>query len=118
MGQWAERDTPPHPEWSSSSDVADTGEVFGIIDALSREQIANNLDHDNPTAVAQAAANEMSELEIKMADNEDDLMEDMPASTCWLATLHGRDRAYGRLESRDEWIYFNIYVGRFQCAPG
>ena len=89
MGQWAERNTPPHTEWSSSSDVADTGAVFGIIDALSREQIANNLDHDNPTAVPQAAADEMSELEIKMADNEDDFMEDTPTSTCRLATLHG-----------------------------
>ena len=44
----------------------------------------------------------MSELEIRMDDNEDDLMEDMPASTCWLATLHGRDCAHGKLESRDE----------------
>ena len=52
MGQWAERDTPPHPEWSLSSNIADTAEVFGIIDALSSEQIANNLDHDNPTTVA------------------------------------------------------------------
>ena len=28
------------------------------------------------------------------------------------------DRAYGKLESRDEWIYFNNNVGMFQCAPG
>ena len=34
---------------------------------------------------------EIIELEIEMADHEDDLLDDMPASTCWLATMHGRD---------------------------
>ena len=44
----------------------------------------------------------MIELEIKIAGHEDDLMDDMPASTCWLATMHGRSQAFGKLESHDE----------------
>ena len=45
-------------------------------------------------------------------------MIDMPVSTSWLATMHGRNRAFGRLESRDEWDYFHQNVAKFQCRPG
>ena len=90
--------------------MADTGEIFGIV--------VESLCSEAPLEAAQTAAREMIELEIKTAGREDDLIDDMPASTCWLATMHGRDQAFGKLESRDEWIYFKNNVARFQCQSG
>ena len=48
MGRWQNRNAPPHPEWSSSSDVADTGEIFGIIDAQIRRDIENSVGVETP----------------------------------------------------------------------
>ena len=80
---WPDCDLPPHPEWSSASDGADTGEVFEIT--------AKNLGNNKTAKAAQTTVNEIIELYIEMADSKDDLMSNIPASTCWLATMHGRD---------------------------
>ena len=83
MALWPDRNEPPHPpEWSSSSNVADTGEIFGIADAQIQQEFENKVGNDAPVEEAQMVVDKMNEIEIEMADREDDLMEDMPASTC------------------------------------
>ena len=64
------------------------------------------------------ATDEMVEIEIEMTSHEDGQMVKTPASTTWLATMHGRDMTFGKLKSQDEWIYFKQNVVRFQCRTG
>ncbi len=91
----------PHPDWSPSSNVADTNKVFVIIESNIRPEFMAD--------AAQATEYEMNELEVAVAADEDDLMAeineleeagaadvddlmaDMPHSMTWLATIHGLD---------------------------
>ena len=66
------------------------------------------------------AAEQVLELELAVDyDAEDGLMLDhLPASTQWLAAIHGRDRAYGKAKGKEEWKYFNDNVTKYQHISG
>ena len=95
MSLWEDREYPPHPEWPSTKSVQATGEMFGIIDAVSNIDIADDdSSRDDPALVAAAddAADEMLELDDGSGDEEEDLMMDhMCASAQWLAGLYHWD---------------------------
>ena len=108
---------PPHPDWISTMNFEDTGEVFGLVEHISNMNM-NDDDSGSDADVndnAEVAADELLEIEVDDDEDENELMqENFTAATQWLAAVYQKDRPYGKVKTQEEWTYFNNNVMKFQ----
>jgi hypothetical protein len=65
-------------------------------------------------SAADDAADEMLDLDNDEYDTEGAMASQLPASSQWMAMLHGKFRAYGRVSGNVEWEYFQSNITNFQ----
>ena len=95
--------------------VEDNGESFGCIDPMpSRPQNDDDSASDKSlNNLADEAADELLELDTGVDDSADFLNKSMPVSSQWMASLHGRVRACGKVKGKFEWDYFKRNLFNF-----
>jgi hypothetical protein len=84
-----------------------TGETFGfVINEASSSAAVNddslnsddeNSSHASISSAADTAADELLDLDTGVYENEVAMASQLPASSQWMAMLHGKFRAYGRV---------------------
>ena len=116
MSAWRQRDSPPHPEWVSTRSVESTGEAFGFLtnDSNQINSADGNLSDESICIDAYAVEDELQDLEDGTNELEASLARQLPASSLWMANLHGKFRPYGRVIGNAEWEYFTANLSKFQ----
>ena len=116
LREW-DSEEPPHPDWISTRNFEDTGEVFGLVEQMSSVAIdANDSGSDaDMNENAEVAADELLEIEDDDDNNENELMQsNFTAAAQWLAAVYQKDRPYARVKTNGEWDYFKANVMKFQ----
>ena len=116
MAGWKQRDSPPHPEWVSTRSVVSTGETFGFLtnDTIQNTSREDNSSDESICSDAFAAEDELQNLEDGTNEFEASLASQLPASSQWMARLHGKFRPYGKVIGNVEWEYFTANLTKFQ----
>lgn len=112
MAAWRQRDAPPHPDWVSTRSVQCSGESFGFLVGDDGQDRTNEDDDSSCDEVIEAAENLIS-LEDQ-TNTEEAMITNLPASSQWMASLHGKFRPHGRVLGNVEWEYFKTNVSNFQ----
>jgi len=114
------REVPPHPDWVSTRIVEDSNESFGFIDPvpLQAQNDDNSEDDESLVNLAEEAADELLELDMEVDESTDFFNNPMPPPSQWLASLHGRSRACGKVKSHFEWEYFKNNLMDFHGGSG
>ena len=114
MAAWPNREEPPHPEWASTRNVEDNPETFRTIDPIplrprgDDESAADASLHN----LADNAAGELLELDTGVDRNL--YIFNSLALSQWLAALHDRAQACGKVKGHFEWEYFQTNIFNFQ----
>ena len=116
MAAWRQREGPPHPEWVSTRSIESTGEMFGFLtnDSNPNTAVDGNSSDESICTDAFAAEDELQELEDGINELEALLASQLPASSQWMAGLHGKFRPYGKVIGNVEWEYFTANLAKFQ----
>jgi len=110
-------------DWISTKSFADTGESFGVIDAVATDAMPlriGDVGSDSDESLrkeAELAADNMHEMGATI-DKVCEMFNKMPSSARWMAEQHGRWRPPGRVKTKEEWVYFDDNLLRFQGNAG
>lgn len=120
MAAWKRRDTPPHPDWVSSRSVQCSGESFGFMTETNAEFSFVDRDVNDVSSSesimedAECAADELNDLCEGEDEVEANIACNLPASSQWMALLHGKYRPFGKVIGNVEWEYFKSNLSQFQ----
>jgi hypothetical protein len=113
LKKWEHRELPPHPEWVSTRSVQCTGETFGFVvqDAAPQGDEVSTSSSVSICSDAAAVADEL--LDGVEYDEEAEMATNLPASSQWMAGLHGKFRPHGKVIGNVEWDYFKSNITKF-----